>query len=67
MADICCITRDGRWLALEIKAEGKKANVTANQQKFLDTINANGGNAFVISCDEDIVELERKLSFHELI
>ena len=67
MADVCCITRDGRWLALERKAEGKKSNVTANQQKFLDTINEHGGRAYVISCDADIAELEKTLKFHELI
>lgn len=67
MCDICAITKDGKWLGLELKAEGKKSNVTANQQAFIDTLNSNGGRAFVVSCDEDLAEVELILRHHELI
>ena len=67
MADLCCITKDGKWLCLELKAPNKKSNVTANQQKFLDTINASNGRAFVVSCQDDLDEMEMILKHHELI
>lgn len=67
VADLCCITKDGLWLALEIKAEGKRGNVTTNQQKFLDTINSNGGRAFVVSCDIDLLEVENALKLAGVI
>jgi hypothetical protein len=67
LADIICITKTGLFVALEIKAEGKRKNVTANQQKFLDTITANNGYAIVISCAEDLAEFEAWLKYRELI
>ena len=41
-------------LAIECKAPGKKGNVTANQQAFLDAIEAHGGIALVADSLEDI-------------
>lgn len=62
MADLCCILpKSGKWLCLEIKATGKKKNVTAHQQNFLDTIKACGGIAVVVDCQEDIDQLEQSL------
>ena len=67
VADICAITKDGRWLAVEVKAEGKRGNVTANQQQFLDTIYNNGGRAYVVSCADDLAELEKILNISGVI
>lgn len=67
MSDRCGITKDGRWLAIEVKAEGKRNTVTANQQKFLDTINSCGGRAFVVSCDIDLIEVETNLKLAGVI
>ena len=41
-------------LAIEVKAPGKKGNVTANQQAFLDAIENHGGIAIVADSLEDI-------------
>jgi hypothetical protein len=60
-ADFVAILPSGWWLAIETKAAGKKKNVTANQQKFLDTINANNGIAVVVDCQEDIDKLAERL------
>lgn len=62
MADLCCILpKSGQWLAIEVKAAGKKKNVTAHQQDFLDTINSCGGIAVVVDCQEDVDQLEQTL------
>lgn len=58
VADKIGILNDGTFLAVEIKAEGKRKNVTANQKLFLDTINERGGIAVVVSCQEDLDELD---------
>lgn len=63
MSDVCGILpKVGVWLAIEAKAEGKKANVTAHQQNFIDTINSCGGVAVVVDCQEDIDQLEQTLN-----
>ncbi len=41
-------------LAIEVKAPGKKANVTDNQQAFLDAITEHGGISIVADSLEDI-------------
>lgn len=67
MSDRVAITKDGRWLAIEAKAEGKRDKVTVNQQDFIDTVNTNGGRAFVVSCQSDLEQLAIVLRHHELI
>ena len=67
LSDRIGILKSGTFLAIEVKAEGKKSNVTANQQKFLDTINGNNGKVFVVSCEEDISEMEKVLKSKGLI
>ena len=58
VADKIGILNDGTFLAIEVKSEGKRKNVTANQKLFLDTINERGGIAVVVSCQEDLDELD---------
>lgn len=68
MADLCCILpKTGQWLAIEVKAAGKKKNVTANQQAFIDTINTCGGVAVVVDCQEDLDLLEANLKERGLL
>lgn len=43
----------GRFLAIEVKRPG--CNPTADQQKFLDRINAEGGLAFVARSVDDVI------------
>jgi hypothetical protein len=54
---------DGRFLAIETKAPGKRGNVTANQRRQLDAINNAGGIAVVI---DDPTEIEVLLSANTL-
>lgn len=61
MSDFVCILPSGRWLTIETKAPGKKSNVTPNQQKFIDTINDNGGIAVVVDSQEDLDRLDELL------
>lgn len=58
MSDVVGILPSGKLLAIEVKAENKKGNVTANQQKFLNTINDNNGIAVVVASQEDLDALE---------
>jgi len=67
LSDFICILPRGVFLAIEAKAEGKEKTVTANQRKFLDTINTNGGHAIVVSCDNDLIELESWLGENDYI
>lgn len=61
MSDLCGILPSGKWLAIEVKAFGKKKNVTKLQQKFIDTINENNGIACVVACQDDLDVLEYDL------
>jgi hypothetical protein len=50
---IACI--DGRFVGIECKAPGKESNVTPNQQRQLDSIQAAQGYSVVVS---DVGQLE---------
>jgi Holliday junction resolvase len=58
----------GVFVAIETKAPGKKANVTANQERVMNEIRLNGGFAFVVdSIDElkllfDSIDVFKKLA-----
>lgn len=52
-SDIIGILPDGRFLAIEVKAHYGK--VSPEQQTFIDTINANGGLAFVAFSVGDVM------------
>ena len=52
VADILGILKDGRFLAIEVKAA--KGKVAPHQQAFLDEIAARGGVAFVARSIEDV-------------
>lgn len=50
---ICCW--DGKFLAIETKAPGKRANVTPNQQNRINEIHKAGGSAIVV---DDVEQLK---------
>jgi hypothetical protein len=54
---ICCW--NGKFIAIETKAPGKKAALTANQQGVLWAIEAHGGRAVVV---DDVNELSHYLA-----
>lgn len=48
--------KDGKFCAIEVKATGKKKNVTELQKHHLYLINASGGTAIVADCLWDVQE-----------
>jgi hypothetical protein len=56
---LCCLP-NGRFMAIEVKAPGKKA--TALQMQFLISVTANEGVAFVIDGDAALKRLENFLA-----
>lgn len=55
-ADLIGFTRQGRFLAIEVKLPGRRPTVL--QQAFLNTVNACGGLAFVAhSVEETLSQL----------
>ena len=51
---VCCW--EGRFIAIETKAPGKRANVSANQERQIMGIHQAGGSAIVV---DDIAQLEQ--------
>lgn len=47
---------NGAFVAIEIKADGKKSNVTQLQKFHLDLVKRSGGKAFVADCVFDVME-----------
>ncbi len=58
---VSIVPKSGTWLVIEAKRPGGKKNVTAHQQKFIDTINNNGGLGFVVDSQEDLEYIEKVL------
>lgn len=54
LSDIIGLTKDGRFLAIEVKKPGMKP--TESQQWFLDNVKKNGGVAFVATSIDDVQE-----------
>ncbi len=52
VSDILGILKDGRFLAIEVKAP--KGRISPHQQQFIDEINARGGVAFVARSVEEV-------------
>lgn len=52
---ICCW--DGRFLAIETKAPGKRNDTTPNQKRVIEAINTHGGTAVVIDDASQLDEL----------
>ncbi len=49
--------KDGKFNAVEVKATGKKRNVTELQKIHLEMIKATGGTAIVADCLWDVMEI----------
>lgn len=47
---------NGKLIAVECKAPGKKANVSAAQRRFLDEVESRGGLAIVAESIDDLTE-----------
>jgi hypothetical protein len=58
-SDIIGCLPDGRFLAIEVKAKGKKDTATLVQLEFLANIAKNGGVAFVA---ESVADVEKHLT-----
>lgn len=54
---ICCV--EGRFLAIETKAPGKRNQLTANQHKEIQAIHEAGGAAIVV---DDVAQLAQVLT-----
>lgn len=54
---ICCM--NGQFLAIETKAPGKRANVSANQEHQITLIHRSGGVAVVIDDAAQLDQLEK--------
>lgn len=50
---VCC---DGKFIAIEVKATGKKKTVTELQKFHLDLVKQSGGKAFVADSVWDVME-----------
>ena len=48
--------KDGLFIAIEVKATGKKKGVTELQKLHLEMVHASGGIAFVADCVFDVME-----------
>lgn len=57
-SDLIGLTRDGRFLAIEVKRGNKKPE--PEQQKYIDFVNAKGGLAFFIN-ENNISDIEKYL------
>ena len=55
IADIIGIYRSA-FLAIEVKTPKRKNNLTIAQKNFIETVNHNGGIAFVATSINDVVE-----------
>jgi len=55
VADLA-VCKDGRYIAIEVKAVGKKKNVTKLQEHQLHLVRMSGGKAFVADSVWDCIE-----------
>lgn len=53
-SDLIGITRDGRFLAVEVKVPGEEP--TPEQQRFIDMVNARGGIGIAAHSVEEFIE-----------
>lgn len=59
---VCCW--DGRFLAIETKAPGKRANLSANQERQIQLIHQAGGAAVVVDDAAQLYELQWNMDDH---
>jgi Holliday junction resolvase len=55
VADLA-ICKDGHFIAIEVKAKGRKNTVTKLQEFHLDLVKKSGGKAFVADCVDDLIK-----------
>ena len=54
ISDILGVTKEGIFVAIEVKSPGKKRTLSAHQRAFLDKIKGAGAIAIVADCWEDV-------------
>lgn len=54
-ADIIGYTNEGFFIAIEVKAPGKKRTITEEQEAFLSGVRQAGGLAILADCLEDVI------------
>lgn len=55
-ADIIGYTDEGLFIAIEVKAPGKKRTITEEQEAFLSGVRQAGGLAILADCLEDVMK-----------
>lgn len=55
-SDILGMTRDGKYLAIEVKTPERANNVSPAQAKFINIVNNGGGVAFVATSIEEVAD-----------
>lgn len=58
---LCCV--DGKFLAIEVKAEGKVNTATALQQKHQRDIIATGGEAIITDSLEEVKKIVERMRY----
>lgn len=61
------VLHKGKFIAIEAKRNDQSAKTTPAQLEYLAKVNANGGYGVVVSCEQDILDLEAWLKYRELI
>ena len=56
VSDVLAVYK-GLFLAIEVKAPGKKNNTTANQDKYLSAVKSARGVAVVADCLDDVISI----------
>lgn len=59
VSDFVGILKTGKFVAIEAKADGKKENLSKLQKLFLETVQKFGGLTFVVSNEEDLIEVDK--------
>jgi penicillin-binding protein-related factor A (putative recombinase) len=65
-SDYTCL-KNGLFIALEAKRNSKKASLSKKQQEYLSEVVANGGYSKVISCEDDIAQLDNDLKLRGIL
>ena len=50
------VCQNGKYVAIEVKAIGKKKNTTKLQDFHLHLVRQSGGKAFVADCVQDVID-----------
>lgn len=57
----------GLFIAIEAKRNTPASKATPHQLKYIDRVNACGGFAMIVKCEEDIMKLDEELKLRGII